>query len=144
MYLGAGAVGGRGMGFADRLAAVVGERGGWDLRIDLQRQLAAEGSRPPGQLADGQLTAGGGSSSSVYRGYYCFYEADGAVVILFIDVTTALWYRGKQYYLQNRLSVLLSRSWKSSTNPVYRGYYCFYEDDGAVLPAEIALSTALK
>ncbi|WP_417028352.1 hypothetical protein [Baileyella intestinalis] len=40
--------------------------------------------------------------------------------------------------------VLLSRSWKSSSNPVFRGYYCFYEDDGAVLPAGIVLSTALE
>ncbi|MEF2675365.1 MAG: hypothetical protein U0M70_03950 [Eubacteriales bacterium] len=38
--------------------------------------------------------------------------------------------------------VLLSRSWKSSTNPVYRGYYCFYEADGAVLVEEFVLSTA--
>ena len=126
------------MGFADRLTAAGGGRGswrpggnwrpgGWDLQIDLRRQLAA-----------------GGSSSSVYRVYYCFYETDGAVVILFIDVNTALWCRKKQFYLQNRLSVLLSRSWKSSTNPVYRGYYCFYEDGKAVLLAGIVLSTALE
>ena len=61
---------------------------------------------------------------------------------MFIAVTTALWCKGKQYYLQESYLVLLSSSWKSSTNPVYRGYYCFYEDDGAVLPAEIILSTA--
>ena len=111
MYLGAGAVGGRwqsadeqyagtraagqyaaggsrrpggnwrprGMGFSDRHTAAVGGRG----------------SRPPGQyaagrqLADGQLTAGG-SSSSVYRGYYCICEADGAVVPAEIVLSTAL------------------------------------------------------
>ncbi len=61
---------------------------------------------------------------------------------MFFAVTTAFARMGKQYYLQKSYSVLLSISWKSSTNPVYRGYYCFYEADGAVVTAEIVLSTA--
>ena len=106
------------------------------MQVDLRRQLAAEGSRPPGSWRPSC------SSSSVYRGYYCFYEADGAVVILFIDINTALWCRGKQYYLQELYLVLLSRSWKSSSNPVYRGYYCSLVQGKAVLLAEIVLNTA--
>ena len=45
-------------------------------------------------------------------------------MILFIDVTTALWCREKQYYLQKSYSVLLPCSWRSSTNPIYRVHYC--------------------
>jgi len=61
---------------------------------------------------------------------------------MFFAVTTAFTRLGKQYYLQELYLVLLSSSWMSSSNPVYRGYYCFYEDDGAVVTAEIVLSTA--
>ena len=50
-----------------------------------------------------------------------------AVVAPFIAVTTASARLMEQYYLQELYLVLLSRSWKSSTNPVFRGYYCFYE-----------------
>jgi hypothetical protein len=61
---------------------------------------------------------------------------------MFIAVTTAFTRLMEQYYLEKSYLVLLSRSYKSSSNPVYRSYYCFYEADGAVLPAEIVLSTA--
>ena len=67
-----------------------------------------------------------------------------AVVAPFIAVTTASARLIEQYCLRNLCSVLLPGSWRSSSNPVYRGYYCFCEADGAVLPAEIVLSTALK
>ena len=84
MYLGTGATG---IQVDSWRARIVGRRGswrtvGWNLRIDLRRQLAAEGSRPPWQLA-------GGSSSSVYRVYYCFCEADGAVLIEEFVLSTA-------------------------------------------------------
>lgn len=101
------------------------------MRIDLRRQVA-----------DGGSWRTGGSSSSVYRVYYCFCEADGAVLVEEFVLSTAFVRLMEQYYLQESYLVLLSRSWKSSTNPVYRGYYCFYEADGAVVPAEIVLSTA--
>ncbi len=61
---------------------------------------------------------------------------------MFFAVTTAFARMGKQYYLQELYLVLLSRSWKSSSNPVYRSYYCFCEADGAVLVEEFVLSTA--
>ena len=100
MYLGAGAVGGRGSRPLGQVAdgqltaggsrppgstrpVVVGGRGGWDLRIYLRRQLADGSNRPPGQLAD------------------------GAVVTLFIAVTTAFTRMMEQYYLQKSYLVLL-------------------------------------
>ena len=70
MYLGAGAVDGRGR---------------WDLRIDLRWQLAAGGSWRPGVVRGRP----GGSSSSVYRVYYCFCEADGAVLVEEFVLSTA-------------------------------------------------------
>ena len=69
-------------------------------------------------------------------------RAAGAVVILFIAVTTASTRLMEQYYLQKSYLVLLSSSWSSSTNPIYRGYYCSLVQGKAVLLAESALSTA--
>ena len=62
------------MEFADRLTG-----GSWQTGV-------VRG--PPGQVADGQLTDGG-SSSSVYRVYYCFCEADGAVLVEEFVLSTA-------------------------------------------------------
>lgn len=59
----------RGMKFADRLTAAVGGR---------EQYAGDRGSWRPG-----------GSSSSVYRGYYCFYEADGAVLVEEFVLSTA-------------------------------------------------------
>jgi len=55
------------MGFAGRLTAAVGRRGS----------------------TRAVVVGGRGSSSSVYRGYYCFYEADGAVLVEEFVLSTA-------------------------------------------------------
>ena len=61
---------------------------------------------------------------------------------MFFAVTTAFTRLIEQYYLQESYLVLLLRSYRSSSNPVYRSYYCFCKDDGAVLVEEFVLSTA--
>ena len=68
----------------------------------------------------------------------------GAVVILFIVVTTASAMLMEQYWLRNLCSVLLSWDWWSSSNPVYRGYYCSLVQGKAVRLTGIVLSTALE
>ena len=98
MYLGTGATGIQvdswRPGGSWRTGQYAGRRG------STQADGAVRG--PPGQYAAGRMEFADRHTAAT--------GGRAAVVAPFIAFTTALWYRGKQYYLQKSYLVLLSRS----------------------------------